>query len=162
MASVLDYCRDLPTTRFAAGECLLAEGTNAGVLYVLVSGTAEVLKGDVEITRVADPGAFFGEMAILLGIPHTATVRAATDVVVHVVDAPLPFLQSHSELTLALSRLLARRLHFVTSYLVDLKRQFEDHTDHFGLVDEVLENLVHHQEPDAEPGSERHPDKTVD
>jgi len=162
MACVLDYCRDLPRKRLAPGECLLEEGTNAGVLYVLVEGAADVMKGDVEITRVADPGAFFGEMAILLGIPHTATVRAATEAVVCVVDDPLPFLQSHPEIALALSRLLAKRLHFVTSYLVDLKRQFEGHTDHFGLVDEVLENLVHHQEPEAQPGSERHPDKTVD
>ena len=162
MATVLDHCRDLPTKRLAAGACLLEEGTNAGVLYVLAEGTADVIKGDVLITTVSDPGAFFGEMAVLLGIPHTATVRAATDAVVHVVADPLRFLQSHPEITLALSRLLAKRLHFVTSYLVDLKRQFEDRTDHFGLVDEVLENLVHHQEPEAQPGSERHPDKSVD
>jgi predicted TIM-barrel fold metal-dependent hydrolase len=34
--------------------------------------------------------------------------------------------------------------------------------DHLGLVDEVLESLVHHQEPPVEPGSDRDPDPTVE
>ena len=40
--------------------------------------------------------------------------------------------------------LLARRLDSLTRYLVDVKQQFEGH-DHIGMVDEVLEALLHRQ-----------------
>ena len=43
--------------------------------------------------------------------------------------------------------LLARRLDSLNNYLVDVKRQFEGH-DHIGMVDEVLESLLHRQPRD--------------
>jgi CRP-like cAMP-binding protein len=141
----------------------MTEGTTpAGVLYVLLSGSVEVVKGEVQITTVAEPGAFLGEMSVLLGTPHTATVRALEPSSFHVVDDPLGFLQAHPAGAFELARLLARRLHFVNSYLVDLKRQFSDHGNHLSMVDEVLETLVHHHEPAAEAGSDRCPDPTVE
>ena len=66
MSTVLRACQDLPIQAFAAGEVLVAEGSPPGVLYVLASGSVEVVKGDVQITTVAEPGAFFGEMSVLL------------------------------------------------------------------------------------------------
>ena len=162
MSSVLRACQGLPIQEFAAGEVVVAEGSPAGALYVLASGSVEVVKGDVQITAVAEPGAFFGEMSVLLARPHTATVRALEPSTFHVVDDPLPFLHAHPASTFDLARLLARRLHFVNSYLVDLKRQFQDRGDHLSMVDEVLETLVHHQAPAAAAGSERCPDPTVE
>ena len=50
----------------------------------------------------------------------------------------------------------------MTTYLVDLKRQFESSGDHLAMVDAVLESLVHHQEREAAAGSDRCPDPTVD
>jgi len=162
MSSVLRACQGLPIQEVAAGDTVVAEGSPAGALYVLASGSVEVVKGDVQITTVAEPGAFFGEMSVLLGRPHTATVRALEPSTFHVVDAPLQFLHAHPASTFELARLLARRLHFVNSYLVDLKRQFQGSGDHLSMVDEVLETLVHHQEPEAAAGSERCPDPTVE
>jgi CRP/FNR family transcriptional regulator, cyclic AMP receptor protein len=162
MSSVLRACQGLPIQEFAAGEVVVVEGSPAGALYVLASGSVEVVKGDVQITTVAEPGAFFGEMSVLLARPHTATVRALEPSSFHVVDDPLGFLHAHPASTFELARLLARRLHFVNSYLVDLKRQFQDRGDHLSMVDEVLETLVHHQEPAAAAGSERCPDPTVE
>jgi CRP/FNR family transcriptional regulator, cyclic AMP receptor protein len=46
----------------------------------------------------------------------------------------------------------------VTTYLVDLKRQFEDHQNHLGMVDDILETLVHEQRTEFTPGSDREPD----
>jgi CRP/FNR family cyclic AMP-dependent transcriptional regulator len=162
MSSVLRACQDLPTRTFAAGEAVLEEGSPAGELFVLASGSVEIVKGDVQITTVADPGSFFGEMSVLLGMPHTATVRALEPSTFHVVDDALGFLHAHPESAFEIARLLARRLHFVNSYLVDLKRQFQGSGDHLSMVDEVLETLVHHQEPAAAAGSERCPDPTVE
>jgi CRP/FNR family cyclic AMP-dependent transcriptional regulator len=145
MPSLLDHCKDLPTLDLAAGDHLMDEGAQTGKLYVLLEGAAQVLKGDAEITRIAEPGAFFGEMSILLGTPHTATVRALAPSRFYVVDDVAAFLSS-PDVTLSLSRLLAKRLQMVTTYLADLKHQFAEHDDHLGMVDEVLDSLLHHQE----------------
>jgi CRP/FNR family cyclic AMP-dependent transcriptional regulator len=162
MDPVLGACQRLPTRTFAAGDTVIEEGSPAGVLYVLASGSVEVLKGGVQITTVAEPGEFFGEMSVLLARPHTAMVRALEGSTFHVVEEPLAFLHANPQAAFELARLLARRLHFVNSYLVDLKRQFEGSGDHLSMVDEVLETLVHHQEPEAAVGSERCPDPTVE
>ncbi len=158
MASVLDHCRDLPIKAFAAGEMVVGEGQRSGVLYVLASGAVEVLKHDVQINVVAEPGTFFGEVSLLLDEAHTASVRAVETSTFHVAEDPVAFIGSRPEIALAIARLLARRLHFVTTYLVDVKRQFEGSGDHLAIVDEVLESLVHHHGPEASPGSDRCPD----
>ena len=41
-----------------------------------------------------------------------------------------------------------------TTYLVDIKRQFEDKSDHLGMVGEVLETLIHQQHEEFMPGPE--------
>jgi len=162
MSTVLRACAGVPIREFAAGEPVISEGSPGGVLYVLASGSVEVVKGDVQITTVAEPGSFFGEMSVLLARPHTSTVRALELSTFHVIEDPLAFLHADPDSTFELARLLARRLHFVNSYLVDLKRQFQEHGGHLSMVDEVLETLVHHQEPAAAAGSERCPDPTVE
>jgi len=162
MATVLEICAALPRRRFAAGETVMAEGGTDRVVYVLVEGAVEILKGDVQINTVADSGAIFGEVSVLLNMPHMATVKTTAPSVFHVADDAAAFLRSNPEIALAVAALLARRLNSVTSYLMDLKRQFEDQAGHLGLVDEVLEALVHHQEPEPEPGSDRCPDTTVE
>jgi CRP-like cAMP-binding protein len=145
MPPILPACRHLPTLAFDAGEIVIAEGTPSGELFILATGAAEVVKGDVQIVTVTEPGALFGEMSILLETPHTATVRALEPSTFYVAADPLGFLHANPEIAFELSRLLARRLNFVNGYLVDLKRQFEGSGDHLAMVDEVLESLVHHQ-----------------
>ena len=75
MQDVLRYCEGLPLRQFAEGEVLIAEGPASNCLYILVSGEAEVLRGDTQVAEINAPGAVFGEMSALLGIHHTATVR---------------------------------------------------------------------------------------
>jgi CRP/FNR family transcriptional regulator, cyclic AMP receptor protein len=145
MPSLLDHCKGLPTLDLAPGQCLMEEGSQTGKLYVLIEGSTIVLKGEAEVARVEEPGAFFGELSVLLGTPHTATVRALAQCRFHVVEDVTAFL-STPDVTLALSRLLAKRLQMVTTYLADLKHQFAEHGDHLGMVDEVLDSLLHHQQ----------------
>jgi CRP-like cAMP-binding protein len=162
MATVLEICQGLPKRQYAAGEAVLTEGGTDSIIYVLVDGSVEIVKGDVQVNTVSDPGAIFGEVSVLLGLPHMATVKTLTPAVFHVVDNPNAFMRNNPDIALAVAALLAKRLHIVTSYLVDLKQQFEHHADHLSLVDEVLEALVHHQEPHTEAGSDRYPDTTVE
>lgn len=158
MESILEYCRDLPTAHFEAGDILLAEGDRSGKLFLLIDGEVEILKGDYQINLVSDPGAIFGEISALLDTAHMATVRATTDTNAYVADSGSGLLQSNKEIAYHLSHMLAQRLHGVTSYLVDLKCQFEDERGHLGMVDEVLETLVHQQDVAFVPGSDRDPD----
>ncbi len=157
MSSILDLCHSLPVQAFEPGADLLYEGRLAGLLYVLIEGEVEILKSDFRVTVICDPGAIFGEISVLLGIPNTATVRAIKPCRAYVVEDCDRFLQSHQEIAYQLSKLLAQRVHRLTSYLVDLKRQFEEQDNHLSMVDEVLETLIHDQRQSITLGSDRDP-----
>jgi CRP/FNR family cyclic AMP-dependent transcriptional regulator len=159
VGDTLAYCAGLPERTLAAGDVALQEGV-PGPLLVLVEGAVEILKGDARINIVDEPGSIFGEVSALLGTPPMATVRALEQSRFFVADDGLAFIASRPELALAVARLLASRLISVTSYLVDVKKQFEDRQDHLGMVDTVLESLIHDQSARAEvaPGSDREPD----
>jgi hypothetical protein len=55
-------------------------------------------------------------------------------------------------------RITAARLDGKTHYLVDVKRQFAEHENHLGMVDEILDTLLHHQAAPARTGSARDPE----
>lgn len=163
MREILELCRrSLEERQVPAGEILLAEGRRAGVLYVLVSGEVEILKGDFQINVISEPGAVFGEISVLLDAPHTASVKTTCPSAFFVIEDPVRFLAAQPESALAIARLLAERLHSMTGYLVDLKNQYEGSEEHFGLVDEVLETLAHAQRSGHDPGSVRDPDSDAD
>jgi CRP-like cAMP-binding protein len=161
MRSVLSFCQGLPERRFTAGEVLLAEGGEDQYLYVLIEGEVEVVKAETRVNTQSEAGAIFGELAALLDIPHTATVRAlAPSRAYFIADAP-DFLHAHPDLAFLLATLLAKKLNSITSYLVDLKNQFQDQQDHLGMVDEVLETLLNQQVEDHAPGSDRYPEAAI-
>lgn len=145
MQNLTHLTAGLPSREFAAGMVILTENQPTDVLYILAEGKVEVLKRDVTVAVTAHPGAVFGEMSVLLGQPPTATVRCLTPARFFVVDEPLKFLHSNPAACFAVARLLAERLSSMTHYLVDLKAQFEDRQDHLGMVDEVLDTLMHNQ-----------------
>lgn len=158
MSGMLDLCRDFPIASLSAGQTILSEGESSGKLFVLADGALEVHRDNVSIALSTEPGAIFGEMSVLLGIPHTASVRAASDAKVHVIEDASTELNQNHRLMVPVAKLLARRLQSATSYLVDLKQQFQDRTDHFGMVDEVLESLSHQQDEDLALAEELPPD----
>jgi CRP-like cAMP-binding protein len=156
MPTILEACQGrLPERSFEAGEVVIAEGTPTGKLFILAAGSVEVAKDAVVINTLSDPGSVFGEISVLLDTVHTATVRTTSPARFFVVDDPLEFLRSTPDVALGVARLLAHRLHAMTTYLVDLKQQFEQYTDHFGMVDQVLDALTHAQHEEHTPGSER-------
>jgi CRP-like cAMP-binding protein len=144
-----------------AGTLLLSEGTTSGRLFVLAEGSLEVMRGDTRVAVVSEPGAFFGEMSVLLNVPHTATVRALAPSTVYAFDDASTFLRSDPDITLILARMLAQRLNAATTYLVDLKRQYGGGANHLGMVSDVLASLIHNQEPEFTPGSDRQPDPAM-
>ena len=156
--SLLELCSALPVRNVEAGTVLIEEGDLPSALLVLRSGSVTVEKDAVAFARIDHPGAVFAEMSWVLGRPATATVRAASPVQVHVMDDPDSFLTANPDAAVAILRMTATRLDGLTQYLVDVKRQFAGMDGHLGMVDQILDSLVHHQAPPARTGSMRDPD----
>lgn len=76
LATVLDI---------AAGRELIHEGATGREFFLVVEGEAEVRRAG-EVIATLGPGTFFGETALLLDQPRNATVVAATDMVVEVIE----------------------------------------------------------------------------
>jgi eukaryotic-like serine/threonine-protein kinase len=67
--------------RVKKGEEIVEEGRTDTSFYVLVNGEVSVNKGGREIVRL-EPGDCFGEMGMISRRPRTATIIAATEVLV--------------------------------------------------------------------------------
>ena len=159
MADLLALSSDCPELT-VVDDVVLAEGTRPGRLLVLVSGEVVVEHDGVPFARVDAPGAVFGEMSAVLDRPATATVRARR-------RGPRarrrrPARVPDREPRAPRSRCCARPPRDSTasrSYLVDVKQQFADAGGHLGMVDQILDQLVHHQAPTAgRTGSARDPE----
>ncbi len=157
MKEILSSCQSLQEKHIESGQVFLDEGDTTGLMYILIEGEVEILKGDFKVAVINEPGAILGEISALLDIPHTATVKTAAPCRFYVVDKHSDFLKENHQVCLPLAIMLARRLHSVTNYLVDIKEQFKDHSDHFGMMGEILETLVTQQGEEQQPGSDRDP-----
>ena len=113
----------LPATTYHAGETILSDGSKTGRLFVLKRGKVAVIKNSIELARVDQPGAVFGELAALLDQPHGADVRALQDSVFHIADEKL--LEKDPVLLLAVARILARRFVIASESLVALKNEIQ-------------------------------------
>ena len=124
------------------GECLLEEGSKSGLFFVLIKGEFEIVREGFQINKVSEPGSIFGEISVLLDIPHLASVMALEVSRLYVIEDPQKFLRSNIEIPILLSTVLAQRLNGVTSYLFELKNQLGDDFDQLVIVDQVLETLA--------------------
>lgn len=141
---ILELSAGLPVRVFEAGAVVIEQGAACGEMLILLEGEVEVLRDGVRVAKAAEAGAVFGEMSVLLNTPYTATVRALKLSRLSVVSEPKQFLAASPEASLHVAQLLAKRINALNSYLIDVKRQYEGH-DHLGMVDDVLETLMHRQ-----------------
>lgn len=139
----LDALTQLPLVRLPPGEILITQGVPVSALYFLVEGEVEVLKDDVTVADVREPGAVFGEMSWLLETVPSATVRTVAPSAFRRLEDPATFLRAHPEITLHMAAILARRIDSLTRYVVEIRNQFRDRADHLGIIDEVMDALMH-------------------
>jgi CRP-like cAMP-binding protein len=114
----------LPLATYQAGETVLAAASTTGRLLILKKGAVEVVKDGVEIARVAEPGAVFGELSVLLDQPHTADVRALEASQFHVADAAT-LLRVEPFALFYVATVLAQRLDGANKAVVELKQQVQ-------------------------------------
>jgi CRP-like cAMP-binding protein len=75
--------RHMQTATLPADAPLIEEGEEGDALFVIISGSVSVRRGDHEV-GTSGPGAYFGELALLDGEPRSATVVATEPVTVSV------------------------------------------------------------------------------
>jgi CRP/FNR family transcriptional regulator, cyclic AMP receptor protein len=114
----------LPLATYQAGETVFAAGSRTGRLLILRKGAVAIVKEAIEIAKVAEPGAVFGELSALLDQPHTADVRALETSQFHVADAATLLGQDPIAL-LYVAVVLARRLDGANQALIELKSQVQ-------------------------------------
>ncbi|HVO87480.1 MAG TPA: cyclic nucleotide-binding domain-containing protein [Casimicrobiaceae bacterium] len=141
MNDALVLCSALPERRLAAGEVLIQEGVRSNALYVLQSGALDVIRDGVRVVGIDEPGAFLGEISVLLGAPPTATVVASRMTVVHVIENAATVIRTQPGLTYLVARLLARRLNAATARLVEIKREQADASARVELLEKLLADL---------------------
>jgi CRP-like cAMP-binding protein len=64
------------------GRRVVREGDSGERFYVVLSGMFAVSQEEMGPRRLLQPGDYFGEVALAMGIPRTASVRALTPGVV--------------------------------------------------------------------------------
>ncbi|MDR1967939.1 MAG: Crp/Fnr family transcriptional regulator [Burkholderiaceae bacterium] len=102
--------------RFKRGEVIVEKGKRTGALFILLNGRARVLscdrKGREVILAVLQPSHHIGEMSLIDGEPHSATVQAEVQTDVLRLDGEqfVLCLSENASLAHAVMRGLALRL----------------------------------------------------
>jgi CRP-like cAMP-binding protein len=113
--------------RFRRGETVFHQADPGDALFIVASGSVKVVLPSDEgpepaIVAILGSGEFFGELAILDGAPHSATIVAVepTEALVLRRDAFLGLIDSDPELRRALLASLAGEIRRLTGHVEDL------------------------------------------
>lgn len=100
---------------YGTGEFIVRQGDSGHSLFIIQDGVCEVFIRDQQGygKRVAqlERGGFFGEMSLLTGEPHTATVRAVENVTLVAIDKAIfaSILKANPEISQELGKILLIR-----------------------------------------------------
>ncbi|MGK0266339.1 MAG: CRP/FNR family cyclic AMP-dependent transcriptional regulator [Maricaulis sp.] len=112
--------------RFPSGASIIAQDDEEDQVFLLLEGAARVVllsEGGQEIwLDTLQPGTIIGELAALTDRRRTSEIIAETDCELASYSAAgfLALMQQYGELGLALSRILARRVHHTTQRMFEL------------------------------------------
>ena len=101
---------DIPTVKYGTGDKLTKEGTPGCVVHVLVKGIVEVSVGGKVLATVVEPGSIFGEIALMCGCNHSATVTVVEESEFFVLHDFTGFLRKNPEECLPVIKSLCERI----------------------------------------------------
>src|SRR5262245_60197304 len=139
LAAFRESIASLPVSTFEPGEYVLTAGSRTGQLFILRQGVVEVVRNGLQIATVSEPGAVFGELAIILDKPHTADVIAVERSEFHVANAA-SLLGENVAALIYVSKLLAQRLDSANEVIVEIRRELES-GKRPGAITKALEKL---------------------
>lgn len=88
-AQIITLTEGITSKKFAKNDVIIQQGDEGDAMCIIFDGKAKVfLTTDGRTVEVAEklPGEFFGEMSLLTGEPRSASVRAAVDMEVLVIE----------------------------------------------------------------------------
>jgi CRP/FNR family cyclic AMP-dependent transcriptional regulator len=138
LANLLTLTKSQPVRALAAGEALIEAGEAGGELYVLQSGRLSVQREGLQIATITEPGSLIGEMSVLLGDDHSATVRATTPVEVRVIENAIAFLESTPLVALQVATLVCQRLEATSALLVEIKKEAAAGKSEQGFLERIF------------------------
>jgi CRP-like cAMP-binding protein len=77
-----EIARRMERREVPPGQRVVREGEPGERFYIVLSGIFAVSQDDLGPRRVLRPGDYFGEVALAMNVPRTASVRALTPAVV--------------------------------------------------------------------------------
>jgi ATP-binding cassette, subfamily B, bacterial len=80
--TIADLADRMRREQVAAGHAVVEEGEDGERFYVVLSGMFAVSQESLGARSVLRPGDYFGEVALAMNVPRTASVRALTPAVV--------------------------------------------------------------------------------
>jgi len=98
---------DLPLVTYQAGETVIPYGSRTARLLILKKGAVAIIKEDIQIAKVTEPGAVFGELSALLDQPNKVDVRALETSQFHIADAAV--LLRQNPIAVHIAMVLARQ-----------------------------------------------------
>jgi CRP-like cAMP-binding protein len=157
MRELLALSESLPVRDVEPGHVLVREGDRSGALYVLERGALTVTRAGVSIAVISAPGSLVGEVAVLVGGDHSATVTATIPSAVRVADDGVAFLRSSPDITLLVAKQVAQRMQGLVAYVAELKLQ-ESEGPGLDVMDELLARILSWHTESMDDSSEREPD----
>lgn len=142
MANILALTRGQPQRQLAAGEALIEAGDAGGELFVLEAGRLTVTRDGITIATIDQPGALIGEMSVLLGDDHSATVRADSASTVRVIEDGLPFLERTPLMALHVATLACERLEKTSALAVQLAHEAEGRAEDHSMIGRLFHALT--------------------
>jgi CRP-like cAMP-binding protein len=140
-ATALQSLAGLPTVSFTAGEVMMRRGETTRRLLFLIEGEALIVRDAITLARVMEPGAVLGDMAVILGRPHSADVRAAEPTRCHVIEDAAAALATEPQLALYVMTVLASRLDAVNGHLIDARQRLGEDSPHRRFFEETLDTI---------------------
>ena len=137
-AAVQKKLAALPLRTCQAGEVVFAARSKTGQLLILRNGVVAIVKDNIEIAKVAEPGAVFGELSALLDQPHTADVRVLETSQFYVADAAAMLVDPTALRYIA--AVMAGRLDSANQAVIELKAQVEAGQPH-SVISKTVEKI---------------------
>ncbi len=133
MSRILEFCAGLPRKAFAAGDTVISQGDHSNTVYILVSGTVDVVIDQTTVCTLSAPGTVVGEIAPLLGTPRSANVKAVTPLEIVVVENINTFFEDHIDAALEVTKQELGRLFTTLKLLMGTQHQFMEAAQQFGV-----------------------------